>query len=188
MAPEAWGASEGRIQNGADIFNSVTGTVKPTENRTAMSGSNYETAISSRRTAVKNGNATPVRDGSTLVAPGAPRAPENCYEDGDGRQNERGRNRDTGRRRLTFSRSPSVNQERCRQSSRGSRKDSDRHSRSRIRLQEPDDESSDTDSDGHAKTRRPKHILKPPKYDGSTPFETLGAVQELCRIQSLDKT
>jgi len=169
--------SEGRIQDGADIYDSVTGTVGPTENRTAMSGSDYETAISSRRTAVKKRNATPVEDGSTSVAP---RAPENRYEDGARRQNERGRNRDTGRKKLSFSRSPSVNQERRRQSSRGRWRDSDRHSRSRIRSQEPDDESSDTDSDEHVRTGRPKHILKPPKYDGSTPFETFWAQFKNC--------
>ena len=37
--------------------------------------------------------------------------------------------------------------------------------------------SSDSDSDGYI---QPRHILKPPKYDGSTPFETFWAQFRNC--------
>jgi len=42
-------------------------------------------------------------------------------------------------------------------------------------------ESTDSDSDdGHVQTTKPRHILKPPKYDGSTPFETFWAQFKNC--------
>jgi len=45
----------------------------------------------------------------------------------------------------------------------------------------PSTESTDSDSDdGYVRTTKPRHILKPPKYDGSTPFETFWAQFKNC--------
>jgi len=45
----------------------------------------------------------------------------------------------------------------------------------------PSRESTDSDSDdGYVRTTKPRHILKPPKYDGSTPFETFWAQFQNC--------
>ena len=39
---------------------------------------------------------------------------------------------------------------------------------------------SDSDEPGHVRVGKPRHILKPPKYDGSTPFETFWAQFRNC--------
>ena len=48
------------------------------------------------------------------------------------------------------------------------------------RKKPPAVESSKPDSDGHVQSVKPRHILKPPKYDESTPLETFWAQFRNC--------
>jgi len=51
----------------------------------------------------------------------------------------------------------------------------------KTRNKTPSRESTDSDSDdGYVQTTKPRHILKPPKYDGSSPFETFWAQFKNC--------
>ena len=44
------------------------------------------------------------------------------------------------------------------------------------------DSSSSSDTEGHVRTEKPKHLIKPPKYNGTTSFETFLVQFQNCSI------
>jgi len=43
-------------------------------------------------------------------------------------------------------------------------------------------DTSSSDDDEYIQATQPRHVLKPPKYDGTTPFETFWAQFQNCSV------